>query len=76
MGEDLIVEIDYESKQKFENPHFWISVSSQFGSLFGANMLIDGITPDFIEGKGSISCRFKNLPLMPQTYSLWHGYPR
>lgn len=73
MGEDLIVEIDYHSKQKFDNPHFWISVSSQFGSLFGANMLIDGITPDWIEGSGSISCRFKNLPLMPQTYSVWMG---
>ena len=73
MGDDLTIQINYNSKQKFDNPYFWISVSSQFGDLFGANMLIDGITPDFIEGKGSISCRFKNLPLMPQTYSLWLG---
>ena len=72
-GDDLTIQINYNSEQKFDNPYFWISVSSQFGDLFGANMLIDGITPDFIEGKGSISCRFKNLPLMPQTYSLWLG---
>lgn len=73
MGEDLIIEINYKSKQKFDHPYFWISVYSQFGALFGANMLIDGITPDFIEGNGSILCRFKNLPLMPQTYSVWLG---
>lgn len=73
MGEDLTMEIKFKSDQKFENPHFWISVYSQFGALFGANMLIDGITPEFVHQNGTIACRFKNLPLMPQTYSVWLG---
>jgi lipopolysaccharide transport system ATP-binding protein len=73
MGEDLVIEINYTSRQKYEQPYFWISVYSQFGALFGANMLMDGKTPDFIEGSGRILCRFKSLPLMPQSYSVWVG---
>jgi lipopolysaccharide transport system ATP-binding protein len=72
-GEDLVIEINYTATQKYEQPHFWISIYSQFGALFGANMLIDGKTPDFIEGSGTLLCRFKSLPLMPQSYSVWIG---
>ncbi|WP_205508554.1 ABC transporter ATP-binding protein [Longitalea arenae] len=73
IGDDLILEINYFAKDRFEQPYFWIGVESQFGSLFGANMLIDGKRPAEVNGKGTIACRFKNLPLMPQTYSVWIG---
>jgi lipopolysaccharide transport system ATP-binding protein len=73
IGDDLILEINYFAKDRYEQPYFWIAVESQFGSLFGANMLIDGQRPAEVNGKGTISCRFKRLPLMPQTYSIWIG---
>jgi len=72
-GEDLIVEIKYHAKNRYDKPYFWISVDSQFGSLFGANMLIDDNRPGYVHGDGILSCRFKRLPLMPQTYSVWVG---
>ena len=73
IGDDLTVEIKFFAKKRFQLPYFWLSVDSQHGSLFGASMLIDGKRPDFIEGEGVISCRFKHLPLMPQTYAVWLG---
>lgn len=72
-ADDLIVEIKYYAKSRYEKPFFWIGVRSQFGSLFGSNMLIDGKRPEFVEGDGVICCRFKKLPLLPQTYSVSLG---
>jgi len=72
-GESLTVEIKYFAKEVIKRPFFWIGVKSQYGSLFGANMLIDGNTPEKIEGEGIIRCTFKELPLLPQTYSVWVG---
>ena len=72
-GESLTVEIKYFARETFERPFFWVGVESQYGSLFGANMLIDGQCPPKIEGQGIIRCTFKELPLLPQTYSIWVG---
>ena len=72
-GESLTVKIKYLAKEVIKRPFFWIGVVSQYGSLFGANMLIDGNTPEKIEGEGIIKCTFKELPLLPQTYSVWVG---
>ena len=72
-GDSLTVEIKYFAKEVIKRPFFWIGVESQYGSLFGANMLIDGNTPEKIEGEGIIRCTFKELPLLPQTYSVWVG---
>jgi lipopolysaccharide transport system ATP-binding protein len=72
-GESLTVEIKYFAKEVIKRPFFWIGVGSYYGSLFAANMLIDGNTPEKIEGEGIIRCTFKELPLLPQTYSVWVG---
>jgi lipopolysaccharide transport system ATP-binding protein len=73
IGDDLVIEIHYTAKGKIPSPYFWIGVESQFGSLFGANALIDGFKPAFIEGEGKVTCVFYNLSLLPQTYSIWAG---
>jgi lipopolysaccharide transport system ATP-binding protein len=75
-GEDLAVEINFYAKQRIPRPFFWINVVGPYGSLFGANMLFDGHCPDFIEGKGKVGCVLRNIPLVPQTYSIRMGARR
>lgn len=67
---DVVVEIHYNASKFIPKPYFWVGVSSQYGSLFVANMLFDDLRPDHIEGKGVITCVFKSIRLMPQTYSI------
>ena len=73
IGDDLKIELYYSTERRIESPFFWISIESQFGALFAANSLIDGIHPKYIEGEGKISCVFKDIYLYPQTYHLWAG---
>jgi len=68
--EDLRIEIYYHALKRLPKPQFWIIVQSQFGSLFGANMLFDGESPDSIEGQGMIACTFRCPRLIPQTYTI------
>ena len=72
-GEDLVVEIFFRTKERIRRPHFWISVLSKHGSLFVASMLLDGHCPEHIENSGTITCRFKSLPLIPQLYTVRVG---
>jgi lipopolysaccharide transport system ATP-binding protein len=69
-GEDLIVEITYNSPHRIELPYFMIVVEGAHGKCFTANMLLDGMRPEFLEGVGRISCRFESIPLLPQRYSI------
>lgn len=72
-GDTLQIRIDYFAKQGIQLPYFWLGVTSQYGSLFSANMLLDGVRPAWIEGSGTLRCVFKNLPLLPQTYTIQMG---
>ena len=67
-GENLEVEIWYNARRTIERPHLILIVQGQYGSCFTANMLLDGHRPPRLEGAGVISCRFKQLPLLPQNY--------
>ncbi len=69
-GEDLIVEIKFDAQERFEKPYFVLAVRGQKGNCFTANMLLDGHRPNFLNGKGKISCRFKSIPLLPQRYTV------
>jgi len=72
-GEDLGIEIHFKAPKLIARPYFWVNVVSQYGSLFGANMLFDGHQPDSIEGSGILTCTLRNIPLLPQTYSVRLG---
>jgi lipopolysaccharide transport system ATP-binding protein len=72
-GDGLEVEVHFSARSRIPLPHFWIGVGSQYGPLLGANMLLDGFCPEWIEGRGTISCRFESLPLLPQLYTLQVG---
>jgi lipopolysaccharide transport system ATP-binding protein len=71
--DELFVDIHYTARTKIPHPHFIIGVIGPYGPLFTASMTFDGITPDAIEGSGTLGCRFQPPFLLPQTYTLAIG---
>jgi lipopolysaccharide transport system ATP-binding protein len=69
-GEDLIVEINYDAQTPLDQPYVILGVQGINGSCFTANMLLDGHRPRVLAGAGKLACRFKSLPLFPQSYSV------
>ena len=69
-GQDLIVEINYDAQKRLEQPYLTLAVQGINGSCFAANMLLDGHRPEVLAGTGRLACRFKSLPLFPQSYSV------
>jgi len=69
-GEDLIVDVFYEAKKRIERPIVAIGVIGISGSCFTSNMLLDGNSPECFEGVGKVSCTFKSIPLLPQSYTV------
>jgi lipopolysaccharide transport system ATP-binding protein len=69
-GDDMIVELDYSADQPLEQPYIILAINGVNGSCFTANMLLDGNRPLLLEGEGKIACRFKALPIFPQSYSV------
>jgi lipopolysaccharide transport system ATP-binding protein len=70
-GEDLIVEIVYDARERINRPMIALGVCGTNGTCFTANMLLDGHRPDFLKGSGQITCTFKSIPLLPkQKYTL------
>ena len=69
-GEDLIVEISYDAQKPLMRPNIVLGVQGINGSCFTANMLLDGHQPEALVGTGKLTCRFKSLPLFPQSYAV------
>jgi lipopolysaccharide transport system ATP-binding protein len=69
-GDNLIVDISYDALKRIERPYIAVGVLGINGSCFASNMLLDGQTPDYLEGKGRIRCTFKSIPLLPQNYTV------
>ena len=69
-GDDLIVEISYEAQKRIARPIIALGILGINGSCFTANMLLDGHRPDCLIGAGRISCRFRGIPLLPQSYAV------
>jgi lipopolysaccharide transport system ATP-binding protein len=67
-GDDLVVEISYEAQRRIERPILALGVLGINGSCFASNMLLDGHRPNFLEGTGQITCTFRSIPLLPQSY--------
>ena len=72
MGDSLSVTIEFETQKPIEKPFFSIGITEGgWKPLALASMFIDGQAPEFIEGKGSITCRFHDLPLLPKVFEVW-----
>ena len=69
-GDDLVVDISYDAQKRIERPIIALGVLGLNGSCFTANMLLDGHRPDVLEGPGQITCKFKSIPLLPQSYTV------
>ena len=69
-GEDLIFEMDYDAARPISRPYVLLVVQGAQGPCFTANMLLDGQRPGVLEGRGRLSCRFRSIPLLPQTYAV------
>lgn len=73
-GSSLTVEITYNAKRPVALPYLWVGISGYLGPITIANMALDGIRPERLEGRGMLSCTFAELALMPQqTYILRMG---
>ena len=72
-GKPIRIEIYYNALKKIDRPNFWISVTGRSADLFGASMLYDEACPEYIEGKGCIACTFKDIRLIPMSYSISMG---
>jgi hypothetical protein len=69
-GDDLVVEISYDAQKRIEKPIIAVGVLGTSGSCFTSNMLLDGHRPDCLEGAGQLTCTFKSIPLLPQSYTV------
>jgi lipopolysaccharide transport system ATP-binding protein len=67
-GDDLVVEISYDAQKRVEKPIIALGVLGINGTCFTSNMLLDGHRPDSLEGAGEITCTFRSIPLLPQSY--------
>ena len=72
-GDELTINVAFRAANRIPSPMFWFAIESQYGSLCGASMLLDGKSPDSIEGDGQLSCIFRSLPFMPQEYVVSMG---
>ena len=69
-GDELNVDVHYQADRRIESPLFQVVVQSIHGPCFSADMRLDGGQPRSIEGEGRLVCRFKNLSLLPQSYTV------
>jgi len=64
-GYPVTVEIHYATRTPIVKPYIWLAVAGHTGTLFSANMLLDGDRPTVLDGTGVMRCTFHGLPLMP-----------
>ncbi len=69
-GDELVVQVSFEADRPIEKPYIILVIESAIGRCFTANMLMDGCRPEVMSGSGTLSCRFRSLPLLPQSYSV------
>jgi ABC-type polysaccharide/polyol phosphate transport system ATPase subunit len=68
----VVLRLHYVAARPVRGPIFSIGLSDgRHGCFALASMLVDGQTPERLEGSGYVDCRFANLPLQPRTYEIW-----
>lgn len=73
-NDTLKIELFFNTKQELVRPFFWVGLRSQFGSIFGANSLLDNIRiTDSVIGDFKVEYQFPNVKLLPQEYFIACG---
>jgi lipopolysaccharide transport system ATP-binding protein len=71
-GEDIEIRLHLSSEHQIHEPHVTIGISDgRPGSLILCSMLRDGVIPKDIQGDTTVSCRLRDVPLLPGVYELW-----
>jgi ABC-type polysaccharide/polyol phosphate transport system ATPase subunit len=71
-GEDVLVKLRFHATSTIHRPHISLGISDgRRGNLVACSMLVDGGAPESISGSTEVTCRMRNLPLMPRTYHVW-----
>jgi lipopolysaccharide transport system ATP-binding protein len=71
MGEDIEVSVQYYIADELPRARFVLGVVGASGPLFAANMLVDGACVPGQAGRQTVSCTFRNVPLMPGAYQVY-----
>ena len=70
-GEDIEVRLHLRAEHEIPKPHVTIGISDgRPGSLILCSTLRDGVAPQ-ISGDAMVSCRLRDVPLLPGVYELW-----
>jgi ABC-type polysaccharide/polyol phosphate transport system ATPase subunit len=68
----LTVRLHFRAAKPLTQPIFSVGLNdARAGCFTMASMLIDGRSPDVIEGEGHVDCTFAELPLQPKAYEIW-----
>lgn len=67
----MTVRIRYRADRKIPHPFFSVGLSDGVRCFAIASMLIDGATPEAIEGVGTLECDFLSLPLHARSFDVW-----
>jgi len=68
----MTVRIRYRASRRIAHPIFTVGLSEGTWRPFvAASMLVDGDTPEAIEGVGTLECEFASLPLNARSYDVW-----
>jgi hypothetical protein len=68
----LTVRLHFRAAKPLTQPIFSVGLNDARAGCFTlASMLIDGRSPDVIEGEGHVDCTFAELPLQPKAYEIW-----
>jgi len=72
-GEDVIIRFIFTARERIKRPRFNVTISYNKVDIGEIGMLIDGCSPEFIDGPGILECRIKAPRLLPKVYqlSLW-----
>jgi ABC-2 type transport system ATP-binding protein len=70
--EPLTVRLHFRAEKPLTRPIFSVGLNdARAGCFTMASMLIDGQSPDVIDGEGHVDCTFAELPLQPKAYEIW-----
>jgi len=69
-GSPFIIRFDYVAHERVNHPYFHIVLRSGIIRLANISMMMDGKTPEYIEGEGWMDCVIDDPRLLPNSYTI------